>query len=210
MIDAVVVGADSHIGSALFCSLSGKCNVVGTSRRFNSNFHRFELLYEGRKLPPAAVTYFCAAITGFKICDADPEFARTVNVHRTVESAASQVERGGRVVYMSSAAAETHLDRTYGQLKLEVERGFLKFGDSAAIVRCGPVNGLGRFTYPDGPYHPIDLAHLVKYLGDLMTDWQPGIHRLLNESSVPTIQARAQAAHSACISHSAPRQWAVS
>lgn len=175
----LVVGADSRIGGHLFYYLAERYPVIGTSRRSLTHFYPFDLLYAGRELPRAPITYFCAAVNGFSTCEDHPEYARTVNVTNTLESATKQVGAGSRVVFLSSCAAETS-QKVYGQLKLETERGFLEFGDDAAIFRFGPVLFSGRKAYPDGAYQPIAPHDLVKRLAGLIKEWEPGLHRLLS------------------------------
>lgn len=167
-----MVGADSAIGSAL-CKRLG---AVGTTRRLPLWGHILFDLCRPAPLPPARITYFCGAITKFRACDENPELAHQINVEGTVRVARDQVDKGGRVVLLSSCAAETHPDTVYGSLKLETEAAFTKLGGS--IFRFGPVMTPGRHCYPCMDYNPITVDELLVHLTAPFT---PGIHRILNQ-----------------------------
>ena len=70
---------------------------------------RFDLKDGADALPDALVNqadvvFLCAAVTGFAPCANDPEGSRIINVTRTVELARRFLQRGARVVYLSSNA----------------------------------------------------------------------------------------------------------
>jgi dTDP-4-dehydrorhamnose reductase len=174
VLRALVVGSDSAIGARI-CEATG---AAGTTRRSPPGDRiPFDLIFP-EDLPPAAVTYFCGAINGFKTCAADPEMARRVNVQGTVMAARGQVGKGGKVVLLSSCAAETHPDTVYGRLKLEAEQEFLKMGDAASIFRFATVLFAGETAYPNRDYNPIEAGKLV---AALTAPFAPGLHRLLNQ-----------------------------
>jgi nucleoside-diphosphate-sugar epimerase len=181
MIDALIVGADSKVGRALRQRLSAEWPwVAGTSRRIERSKGRLLALDLEcpSPLPAARVTYLLAAVNGFKRCNDDPATATLVNFHGTMEVALRQFERGGRVVFMSSCAAEHHLTTVYGSLKLQVEEALLFRSGMAAILRTGPIMFPGRAAYPDRDFYPLPLEDVVETLADLMRVWAPGVHRI--------------------------------
>ncbi len=193
MLDGLVVGADSRIGQELLWHLVPHYKMGGTTRRCHPPWPSYTELF-GRplpglfycditrdKLPEASVTYFCAAMTGLRECEAAPEWARRLNVQATVQLAQEQVHRGGKVVFLSSSAAHTHPGSVYGALKLEAEYLFSEMGKNASVVRFGPVINDKRPSYPDWPYNPISLQYLVKRLAGLMEKWDPGLHCMFDE-----------------------------
>ncbi len=129
-------------------------------------------------LPAAAVTYFATGINGFKPCAADPEEARRINVTLLCRAADRVAVHMGRLVYLSSSAAETHPDTVYGRCKLDAEAHFLRLG--AACYRFGPVAFPGRNVYPNDTYSPINLDTLTDILGRVFYFWEPGLHRITN------------------------------
>jgi dTDP-4-dehydrorhamnose reductase len=161
---ALIVSADARIGAAL-CERLG---AVGTTRRQVGPDRPYFDLRHLAPLPFADLTYFCSGIVGFARCAADPLTAHEINVVGNVRAAQGQVERGGRVVFLSSCAAETHPDTVYGTLKRETERAFLKFGEAASIFRFGAV---------DSPHkeYPIGLNALI---AALTAPFKPGLQRL--------------------------------
>lgn len=173
---ALVVGGDSRIAGYLRDELLVSHEVVATSRRGAPDVW-FDL-ERPCELPTADVAYLCAGVTKFLECAQNEDRARLINVTNTLKAVASLVERGARVVYLSSSAADTLQDSAYGRLKLEAERGLLAHGDHVAIYRFGPVAFPGRNCYPDGPYQPVKPELLVRELACAMTRWRPGIHRL--------------------------------
>lgn len=173
MLKALVVSADSIIGGHI-CE---KLGAAGTTRRTPSLGRIPFNLLSHEPLPFAHVTYFCSGINGFKACAEDPEMAHLVNVEGTVRAAKSQIERGGRVVLLSSCAAETHRLTVYGDLKLETENEFMKFDGAAAIFRFGPVMFPGRNTYPNQKYNPISIERLIEIVTG---PFEPGLHKITN------------------------------
>ena len=172
MIDCLVVSRDSQIGAQIIKRLNG----VGTTRRDHGDKLYFDLRGHA-PLPPAKLTFFCSGINGFKQCAADPMAAYNVNVEGTVRAANWQVEQGGRVVLLSSCAAETHPYTVYGAYKLQTEKGFLEFGDRASIFRFGPVKFPGRVVYSNHDYHPIEVDDLITAVTH---QFMPGLHAVYN------------------------------
>jgi dTDP-4-dehydrorhamnose reductase len=182
VIDHLVVGGDSAIGAVL----AERLNAISTTRRNPANGKLFFDLRDPLwwPLPEAGVTYFCAGINGFKACETNPD-AWSINVVGTVQAAARQVENGGKVVFLSSAAAETHPDTIYGGFKLATEIGFRKLGGASSIFRFGAVMRPDRVTYPNGEYQPIDVEDLVD---ELTGPFVAGLHRLLSARREPAAQ----------------------
>lgn len=190
LIEAIVVGADSRIGSVLLHDLRADgLSAAGTSRRFPISPERQRegiLPYDLERasslaLPQCSTAYICAAMTGFRQCEEDPERAKRINVDGTTIAADNLLRRGAKVVVLSSAAAETHPGSVYGKTKLECERGVLALNsERVACVRFGPVAFVGRKVQANGPYNPISLNALIFELLDLSISFVPGVHRILS------------------------------
>ncbi len=189
MHDALIVGGDGQIGRSLamhFAKFGRDC--IATTKRWpvTDAFLKlrtlpFDLEYPSY-LPEAEVTFFCTGINGFKPCEADPVLARRVNVDCLLQTATIVSYFGGRMVYLSSSAAETHPDTVYGQCKLAAEAGFLRMG--AAVYRFGPVAFPGREVYANDTYSPMNLSTLCDILANCLNHWDGGLHRLTNRDWV--------------------------
>jgi nucleoside-diphosphate-sugar epimerase len=186
MIDALVIGADGLIGSALIVELQlSKYEVAGTTRREPParDLISFDLRWPSY-LPHAQVTYICAGITGFRNCTDDPD-AEAANVMGPITIAKMVLRRQGYVVFLSSSAAETHPETAYGRMKLDAEREILDHcGDYAACFRFGPVMAGTRNAFRDGEYTPITITNLTQELLAPMLTWIPGVHRVTSPNRV--------------------------
>lgn len=177
MLDALIVGGDSRIGKALYKKLWQRgYRTNATSRREDfAGGPLFLDLRDPGPLPAARVTYLCAAVTGFKPCEDDPQEAWHVNVNGTLKVARDQIARGGKIVFLSSSASVSHLSKNYGYYKLKAEQELFTLGENAAVVRFGPVRSDTRETYPDGYYDPIDMEELTDFLiRRFADDFSPG------------------------------------
>ena len=74
-LDGLILGADSRIGSELLRKLRPHFHVTGTTRREAFQGVVFCDLAYGCNLPPAKLTYFCAAMTKIRDCEVSPELA---------------------------------------------------------------------------------------------------------------------------------------
>jgi hypothetical protein len=83
---------------------------------------------------------------------------------------------GGKLILLSSCAAETHPETVYGALKLEAEKEILRLGGCA--LRFGPVAFAGRDVYPNKQYQPIELSDINRIVLSLCADHRPGLHRI--------------------------------
>lgn len=187
MLDALIVGGDSQIGKALIARLrqNGQ-QVVATTRKWPppepaEDIIPFDLRWP-TYLPRARVTFFCTGINGFKPCEADPEEARRINVTLLTAAARRVHDMGSRLVFLSSAAAETHPETVYGQCKLDAEKVFLELGGTC--YRFGPVAFPGRHVYPNEVYSPINLPTLTDLLAGCFEHWEPGLHCIYNRDWV--------------------------
>ncbi len=172
-IPNLIVGGDSRIGSEIANALG----AASTSRRVP--IAQGKIPFDLRRpswLPLADRTFFCAGINTFNECYEDPEEAKLINYTNTVKTAQGLVDRGGKVIFLSSAAAETHPETVYGKLKFDAENWFLKFGSKGSIFRFGPVAFTGK-EYACGDYHPIKLDKLVHIIA---FGFVPGLHKITN------------------------------
>lgn len=147
---ALVIGKDGLIGAALCAHLLSQGTPVwATSRRSDRKVPEtlyLDLAHPVSDFPmPQALTnaFFCAGATGLKYCEEHTEESRTVNVTHTLELASRLVEAGVFTVYLSTS--RTKADDAYTEQKLEAERGFLSFGENAAVVK------LSKVFAPDTP-----------------------------------------------------------
>jgi dTDP-4-dehydrorhamnose reductase len=207
MLDALIVGGDSQIGKALVARLrkDGR-QVMATTRKgqfssehvvvFNVRWPVIVTTREGETdsliafdlrwptgLPPAHIAFFCTGINGFKPCEADPEEARRINVTLLTAAARQVAAMGTRVVFLSSAAAETHPDTVYGKCKIDAEKVFCELG--GACYRLGPVAFPGRKVWANEVYSPINLSTLTALLAGCLERWEPGVHSIYNRNWIP-------------------------
>jgi dTDP-4-dehydrorhamnose reductase len=154
----LVVGGDSPIGAAFVSALVQRRDAVfATTRRPGTA--RSECIFldladssvDKVELPQVDAAFFCAAVSGFAHCRADPALARRVNVEGTSRLARRLVAQGTYVVLLSSTAvfdfqtphvtADTPVSpRTlHGQIKVEAEKVFLQVGDLGSVLRLTKV-----------------------------------------------------------------------
>lgn len=187
MLDALIVGGDSQIGKALIAKLKQNGQqVAATTRKWPppepaEDIIPFDLRWP-TFLPRARVTFFCTGINGFKPCEADPAEARRINVTLLTAAARRVHDMSSKLVFLSSAAAETHPDTVYGTCKRDAEKIFLDLG--GACYRFGPVAFPGRHVYPNEVYSPINLSTLTELLAGHEALWDPGLHRIYNRDWV--------------------------
>jgi dTDP-4-dehydrorhamnose reductase len=185
MIDCLVVGGDSPIGTALVAALRrANLDVAWTTRRRDGAAGVFLDLetQEGLdRLPPARRVALVAAETKFQTCEEDPERARRINVDAPLALAARAIERGQRVLFFSSIAVHDGMvdmpdeqidplpNNTYGRLKLETEQRLAALGGDVATLRLSKVIPPGfalwtvwldalRARQPITPFSDIVLA----------------------------------------------------
>jgi dTDP-4-dehydrorhamnose reductase len=156
----LVIGGDSPIGAAFVHALAQRGDTVhATTRRGDTVAgNRFYLDLAGDDvetitLPEVDIAFFCAAISGFAVCRADPTSARRVNVQGTGKLLRRLTGNGVYSVLLSSTAvfdfqkphvpADTpvHPLTTHGQIKAEAEREFLASRKMRSILRRVRVTG---------------------------------------------------------------------
>jgi dTDP-4-dehydrorhamnose reductase len=154
----LIVGADSVTGAA-FARLArqlGNTTYETTRRPDTADANRLYLDLAsddvGRvELPKVDVAFFCAAVSGFARCRADPVLARRVNVEGTSITAHQLVANGAYVVLLSSTAvfdfqtpqvapdAPTRSRTLHGQIKAAAERVFLDPSFEGSVLRLTKV-----------------------------------------------------------------------
>jgi dTDP-4-dehydrorhamnose reductase len=162
MLDCLVIGGVSPIGTALSAALRREgMRVATTSRRSGAagadHYLDLETLSGLDALPPAAATAIVAAETRFSVCDAEPSRTGRINRDAPVEIARRRLADGGRVLFFSSIAvfdggvdriAETARPKpnsVYGRQKAEAEREIFKLSGTSAVLRPAKV------VHPDFP-----------------------------------------------------------
>lgn len=155
---ALIIGMDGAIGAALTAALiADGWDVAGTSRRGRADAVRLDLADlpgDLSALPAADVAFLCAAVTRQPDCRTDPDRAGRVNCDAPLRLAAAVAERGGRTVFLSSAAvfdgtrpARPADDPTcplndYGRMKAAAEAG-------VSATPGGVVVRLTKVLHPD-------------------------------------------------------------
>jgi dTDP-4-dehydrorhamnose reductase len=155
---ALIVGVDSVIGSSLAAHLrSGGVSVVATSRRATRLPGTMELdLLSGLDswtAPTVDCVFLCAAATSIHACEQDPGATRLVNVEGPVRLAQRLIERGARVVFLSSNLVfdgsrpfrrvdePTCPTTVYGHHKAQAEEQLLAMGARVSVLRLTKVLG---------------------------------------------------------------------
>jgi dTDP-4-dehydrorhamnose reductase len=209
---AIVVGGDSRIGMALAAALARRGDVVhATTRRAcgAEGGMRLDLADEAsaaQPLPAADIAFFCAAITRFADCRADPVRARQVNVTGPAALAKRLVREGTRVVLLSTNAVfdgaiprvpadlPPSTSSLYGRLKIEAESLFLALGSAASVLRLTKVllpeaplitgwisallAGEAIDAFSDFHIAPIAMSHAVAALFAVVDDGGGGIYQV--------------------------------
>uniref|UniRef100_A0A6M3J824 Putative dTDP-4-dehydrorhamnose reductase n=1 Tax=viral metagenome TaxID=1070528 RepID=A0A6M3J824_9ZZZZ len=180
----LIIG-NGEIGSALYAHLRKFGETQYTSR--NGVGVHLDL---GEKwiLPPCETAYICSGKTKTKECEDDPEGTRFINVIQTVKLANELVERGTRVIFISSERVFNGLvpfrkvndpyspTTEYGRQKVEAELALR----GVTVIRFGKVLGWdvplfegwiedlldGRPIYPfsDVGMAPVSLEFAVEML----------------------------------------------
>src|SRR5579864_7638047 len=110
MAAKIIIGGDGAIGRALVRELQWRGDVVWPTTRRAGAVNPGQQVdlsdpdISAARLPTADVAYFVAAVNGFVTARSHPEVARQVNVASPVKLARQLVDRGVRVVLVSSCA----------------------------------------------------------------------------------------------------------
>lgn len=220
---ALVIGSDSMIGRRLTPALrNAGWQVYGTTRRSvdGGDLLRLDLADPqcvAVRLPPVDVAFFCAAITRFSDCDADPTLARQVNVLSPVALAERLVAAGTRAILLSSIAVydgeeprvpserPVNPNSFYGRLKAGAEQAFLAFGRAASIVRFTKVlapemplfngwidalaEGLPVSAFEDTGLAPVSIEAAVDILVRVAADVDGGIYQASARDDITYVEA---------------------
>lgn len=154
----LVVGGDCPIGAAFVrAAMEQGDTVIATTRRRETtggNRIYLDLVDDDAvrtAMPAVDVAFFCAAVSGFALCRADPAYARRVNVEGTGRLVRRLAADGAYCVVLSSTAvfdfqtpyvaadAPVRPLTVHGQIKAEAERVFLAQGRSASVLRLTKV-----------------------------------------------------------------------
>lgn len=208
----LVIGADGLIGKALANALAARGTLVYRTTR-HSLSHETQLYLDLTDpsldripLPSVGTAIFCAAVSGFSTCRADPERAYQINVKATEILSRRLVAQGCQVIFLSSSAVfdfrHAHIlsstpvcpKTVYGKLKALAEKQILELDTSAKVVRLTKVLSLevprfyqwlqamrsGNFVtvYSDLYFCPISLDFAVKALIHIIMDRSNGIYQV--------------------------------
>jgi dTDP-4-dehydrorhamnose reductase len=153
--DALVIGADSLVGSELVLALRAAGYAVrATSRRLRADAIQLDL---ARPDLPAlarerfACAFVCAGMTEMQACERAPEAAHLVNVESTLKVMRALARVGTHLVFFSSGqvfdgeiprpgeAAPRRPKNLYGRHKLEVEEAIARESLPAAVLRISKI-----------------------------------------------------------------------
>ena len=129
-----IIGATGNVGKRLLeKSLDvWHDDVEAIATRLDND----ELEYDFDSLNHEDVIAFCAAISEPTVCANNPELARKVNVSKTIEFIERSIEKGAKVIFLSSDAVYGNIEHQfdeqwkkdpigiYGKMKSEVEEYF--------------------------------------------------------------------------------------
>lgn len=155
MIDYLIIGGDSLIGSSIYQYL--KCrgfSVKKTTRNFGINSEDsiyFDLLISPLSLPDAKNVFHCIGLTSHELCEAESAKTRLINVDLSATLIENFFLRGSRVIYFSSNAVfngqksilktdtATSPINEYGRQKVEIEGKILSLGINATVIRMSKI-----------------------------------------------------------------------
>lgn len=210
---SLIVGGDCLIGEAFVRAAAEKGDtVIATTRRretVGNNRVYLDLADDAvaeTALPTVDVAFFCAAVSGFALCRADPAYARRVNVQGTGKLVRRLVSEGTYCVLLSSTAvfdfqtpyvaAETPVRplTMHGRIKAEAEQIFLELGPSASVLRLTKVitprarlfadwiatlqEGGKISAFSDLHIAPLRLDHATTAMAAVARDRGSGIYQL--------------------------------
>jgi len=157
-LDALIIGADSLIGSALMAEYKKLgISVAGTSRRSNSESISLDLsrLSNIENLPAANNIYLCAGINSFSACELDPVNTKRVNIDANLLIADYYLRKKSHIFFLSSTAVfgskkeapnedeEASPNTLYGECKLAAELGLInlsqQYAGKLSIIRLTKV-----------------------------------------------------------------------
>lgn len=131
----VVVGATGQVGRRVLAASGGP--AIGTSSRDVPGLLRLELREPDRFdyacLQPGDVTVLTAGVSSPDACARDPAGAAAVNVQGTARFMERALERGARVMFLSSDTVLGHGDAPYARMKREIEARFAQHPDVRAV-----------------------------------------------------------------------------
>ena len=163
-------------------------------------------------LPTVDVAFFCAGMTRFADCREQPDVARRVNATAPAALAARLVQKGTRVVLLSTSAvldcAVPHMSAeralspasVYGIHKAQAESEFLALGPAAAVLRltkvltpdtrlfCGWIAALAGNervrAFHDLRFSPIMLDQVVAALVEIADRGAAGVLQASGASDI--------------------------
>lgn len=122
----IVVGATGYVGKAVLEAARQNGIAVGTSTRGMNGLISFQLNvannFDYQIIEPGDTVILCAAISAPDVCAKNYDFAKLINVDGTALFVGNVIDRGARVIFLSS-------DTVYGERDGE-------FDESAV---CNPV-----------------------------------------------------------------------
>src|SRR5215831_3280860 len=149
--DALVIGADSLVGSELVQALRAAGYAVrATSRRSRPDAIELDLAdpdLSRLARDRFACAFVCAGVTAMQECEAAPERARLINVENTLKVMRALARAGTHLVFFSSGqvfdgeiprpgeTAPRRPKNLYGRHKLAVEEAIVREGLPVAVLR---------------------------------------------------------------------------
>lgn len=169
--DALIIGVDSLIGSALYERLSniGK-HVIGTSRKLNAKHLFFDLtqLEKINELPLARHIFICAGVNGFKVCEENIDLAIKVNFYSTCRIAKHFMMLGSHVIFFSSSSvfgSNRIFPMEYEIVNPNTDYGRLKVLAEQQMSKDAKYSRDGKLTI-------VRLTKLIESLAPLIESWK--------------------------------------
>ncbi len=220
---ALVIGGDGTVGRALGAALVRRGDHVFATTRHADRAHA-----EGRplldlaepevsNLPTAEVAFLCAALTRYAVCRNQPDFAHRINVDNTVVLARALLDRGARLIFLSTSAvfngrapqrradAATSPVSEYGRTKAAAETALSALGGAVTIVRltkvlvpgfplfAGWCDALARGSpigaFADMRLAPVGIDHVTVALAAIVDSGAGGIFQVSATRDITYLEA---------------------
>jgi len=212
----LIIGGDSFIGEAIGVSCSERAlPFQSTTRRRDGRKMHLDLteVPSDWRIPEGVSSVIlCAAATGLKRCEENPDETRAINVRQTLALASLSRRSGAFFVFLSSdqvfapgIGPTTESDPTdpineYGRQKAEAETALLQMLPEIAIVRLSKVvapslalfrewvhalrRGETIHPYEDLTFYPIGRESVARDIIEIAMERRGGVHHIAGNSAL--------------------------
>ncbi len=213
----LIVGGDSLIGAALRLKLRDLNRKVIVTTRRREQVASDRIFYDLAQANDAFdaksdSVFLCAGMTNMSACENEPKKTYQINVDATVALARQLLDKGCRVIFMSSNTVFDGKSKTpdeyasyqyrteYGRQKAEAEQRLLALGSGIVIVRMTKVVSLNLRLFrmlfdklqqrqPCDLFHdlvmcPISMQYLCDAIIKIVDSRLEGIFHLSGEETI--------------------------